>query len=138
LFVTLYGPVNGCQLQTHALIFPLAHKGNLRIVRGRKTEFLSPHLFTARLINLFKSWIHKIEIPVRMNMQNTVSVQLAGIPGSYLTVEIEYETGSMGPIFTGPKQYPFLCRTEEAGLSPAFVLKAGIPKPPQYSFSLRD
>jgi hypothetical protein len=69
----------------------------------------------------FKSWIYKMEVPVRLKMQNTVSVQLAGIPGSYLTVEIEYETGAMGPIFTGPKQYPFLCRSEEAGLGQPLI-----------------
>jgi hypothetical protein len=69
----------------------------------------------------FKSWAHEIVVPVRLKTQNTLSVELAGIPGSYLTVEIEYETGPMGPIFTGPKQYPFLCRTEEAGLGQPLI-----------------
>jgi len=33
-----------------------------------------------------------------------------------LSVEIDYETGPTGPVFTGPQQYPFLCRTEDSDL----------------------
>jgi hypothetical protein len=34
----------------------------------------------------------------------------------FLSFEIDYETGPTGPVFSGPQQVPFLCRTEEAGL----------------------
>jgi hypothetical protein len=33
-----------------------------------------------------------------------------------LSFEIDYETGPTGPVFTGPQQYPFLCRTEDSGI----------------------
>lgn len=34
-----------------------------------------------------------------------------------LSFEIDYETGPTGPVFSGPKQYPFLCRTEDSQVS---------------------
>ena len=33
-----------------------------------------------------------------------------------LSFKVDYETGSTGPVFSGPQQYPFLCRTEDSGL----------------------
>jgi hypothetical protein len=69
----------------------------------------------------FRKVPDRIEVPVRLKKQNTLSVELSGIPGSYLTVEVQYEIGELGPIFTGPQQYPFLCRTELAGLGQPLV-----------------
>jgi hypothetical protein len=38
-----------------------------------------------------------------------------------LSFQIDYETGSTGPVFTGPQQYPFLCRTEDSGLGQPLI-----------------
>lgn len=93
-------------------------RGLLRRVRSAKIQVNG---CTVVGPNNFKWWIQKIEVPVKLKTDNTLSVQVMGIPGSYLSVEIEYEVGPMGPIFTGPKQYPFLCRTEEAGLGEPLI-----------------
>ena len=62
-----------------------------------------------------------IELPVRLSQENEIAVEVAGIPGSYLTVQIDYETGPTGPIFSGPQQYPFIPRTEQSGLGQPLV-----------------
>jgi hypothetical protein len=38
-----------------------------------------------------------------------------------LSVRIDYDTGPTGPVFSGPHQYPFLCRTEDSGLGQPLV-----------------
>ncbi len=38
-----------------------------------------------------------------------------------LSFEIDYETGPTGPVFSGPQQYPFLCRTEDSELGQPLV-----------------
>jgi len=38
-----------------------------------------------------------------------------------LSFEIDYETGPTGPVFSGPQQYPFLCRTEDSKLGQPLV-----------------
>ena len=38
-----------------------------------------------------------------------------------LSIRIDYETGSTGPVFSGPHQYPFVCRTERAALGQPLV-----------------
>ncbi|MFH1134586.1 MAG: DUF6351 family protein [Pseudomonadota bacterium] len=41
--------------------------------------------------------------------------------GGYLSARIDAETGSSDAQFSGPRQYPFLCRTEDAGLGQPLV-----------------
>jgi hypothetical protein len=38
-----------------------------------------------------------------------------------LSFKVDYETGPTGPVFSGPQQYPFLCRTENSGLGQPLV-----------------
>lgn len=38
-----------------------------------------------------------------------------------LSFKIDYETGPTGPVFSGPQQYPFLCRTEDSELGQPLV-----------------
>jgi len=38
-----------------------------------------------------------------------------------LSFKIDYEAGSTGPVFSGPQQYPFLCRTEDSHLGQPLV-----------------
>jgi hypothetical protein len=40
---------------------------------------------------------------------------------SGLSFKIDYETGPTGPVFSGPQQYPFLCRTEDSDLGQPLV-----------------
>jgi hypothetical protein len=62
-----------------------------------------------------------IEIPLlNLKNENWISVTLQGIPGSYLMLQIS-EVGPPGPIFSGPHQYPFVCRTEKSGLDQPLV-----------------
>ena len=54
-----------------------------------------------------------IRIPLpNLKNENTLKVKIKGNQGSYLTIQIA-ETGPTGPIFSGPHQYPFVCRTEQ-------------------------
>ena len=70
-----------------------------------------------------------IELPVKLNQDNEISVQIGGKPGSFLTIQIDYETGPTGPIWSGPHQYPFVPRTEQSGLGQPLVdnHETGIP-----------
>lgn len=62
-----------------------------------------------------------IEIPLfNLKKKNWISVTIHGKPGSYLTLQIS-EVGPAGPIFSGPHQYPFVCRTEKSGLDQPLV-----------------
>lgn len=38
-------------------------------------------------------WIEKIEIPIKIEEDNKLSIKIRGIPGSYLTVQIAYDLG---------------------------------------------
>ena len=62
-----------------------------------------------------------IVLPVKLKTDNEISVTIRGIPGSYLTIQIDYETGPTGPVFSGPQQYPFIARTEQCGLGQPLV-----------------
>ncbi|UCD85020.1 MAG: hypothetical protein JSU92_02200, partial [Deltaproteobacteria bacterium] len=58
--------------------------------------------------------VDRIEVPVRLSQNNELIVSIGNEngEGSYLTIQIDYEVGPTGPIFSGPQQYPFVCRTE--------------------------
>ena len=60
--------------------------------------------------------VHVIVLPVKLEQDNDIIVVVRGKPGSYLTVQVDYETGPTGPVFSGPQQYPFIARTEQSGL----------------------
>jgi hypothetical protein len=70
-----------------------------------------------------------IVLPVKLEQDNEISVTVRGIPGSFLTIQIDYETGPTGPIWSGPHQYPFIPRTEQSGLGQPLVdnHEMGIP-----------
>ena len=70
-----------------------------------------------------------IVLPVKLERDNEISVTIRGKPGSYLTIQVDYETGPTGPIFSGPQQYPFVPRTEQCGLGQPLVdnHETGIP-----------
>lgn len=69
----------------------------------------------------FSQQVDVIEVPLlNLSNENTLSVEIKGKPGSYLTVQIS-ETGLSGPIFSGPHQYPFVCRTEGSNLGQPLV-----------------
>ncbi len=62
-----------------------------------------------------------LQIPLdHLKSMNRVKVELRGKPGSYLTVQIA-ETGPQGPLFSGPRQYPFVCRTEQSNLGQPLI-----------------
>ena len=62
-----------------------------------------------------------IRIPLpNLKNENTLKIKIKGNSGSYLTVQIA-ETGPTGPIFSGPHQYPFVCRTEPSSLGQPLV-----------------
>ncbi|MBE9545448.1 MAG: hypothetical protein IMF02_13200 [Proteobacteria bacterium] len=64
---------------------------------------------------------YRIEIAVKLQKENTISVKIKGKKKSYITVQIDYEVGPGGPIFSGPQQYPFVCRTEKSDLGQPLV-----------------
>jgi hypothetical protein len=63
----------------------------------------------------------RIEVPVKLKKDNKLVIKIKGFPKSYITVKIDYKIGLTGPVFSGPQQYPFLCRTENAGLGQPLV-----------------
>jgi hypothetical protein len=73
--------------------------------------------------------VHVIVLPVKLEQDNDIIVVVRGKPGSYLTVQVDYETGPTGPVFSGPQQYPFIARTEQSGLGQPLVdnHEMGIP-----------
>jgi hypothetical protein len=79
--------------------------------------------------NDFKHGVTSMEIPVKLMHDNEIVVVTSGKPGTYLTIQVDYETGPTGPIFSGPQQYPFIPRTEQCGLGQPLVdsHETGIP-----------
>lgn len=69
----------------------------------------------------FKHKFDMIEIPVKLKQDNEIVVVVSGKPGAYLTIQVDYETGPTGPIWSGPQQYPFVARTEQSGLGQPLV-----------------
>jgi len=69
----------------------------------------------------FKHKFDTMEIPVKLKQDNEIVVVISGKPGSYLTIQVDYETGPTGPIWSGPHQYPFVPRTEQSGLGQPLV-----------------
>jgi hypothetical protein len=67
--------------------------------------------------NDFKPGFASIEIPVKLMQDNEIVVVVSGKPGTCLTIQVDYETGPTGPVFSGPQQYPFICRTEQSSPS---------------------
>jgi len=64
----------------------------------------------------FGKWVDVLQVPLgNLRKHNTLKVRIDGQPGSYLTLQVA-ETGPKGPLFSGPQQYPFVCRTEASGL----------------------
>jgi hypothetical protein len=62
-----------------------------------------------------------IRIPLpNLKTENTLKIKIKGNRGSYLTIQVA-ETGPTGPIFSGPHQYPFVCRTEQSNLGQPLV-----------------
>lgn len=62
-----------------------------------------------------------IRIPLRnLKRHNKLKIKIKGSLGSYLTVQIA-ETGPTGPVFSGPHQYPLVCRTEDSNLGQPLV-----------------
>jgi hypothetical protein len=70
-----------------------------------------------------------IVLPVKLEQDNDIIVVVRGKPGSYLTIQVDYETGPTGPVWSGPQQYPFIARTEQSGLGQPLVdnHEMGIP-----------
>lgn len=77
----------------------------------------------------FKKRCGIIEIPVKLKQHNEIYVKMRGKPGSAFTIRVDYETGPTGPIFSGPRQYPFVPRTEQSDLGQPLVdnHEMGIP-----------
>jgi len=77
----------------------------------------------------FKPTLASTEVPVKLKQDNEIVVTITGKPGSYLTIQVDYETGPTGPIWSGPHQYPFVPRTEQSGLGQPLVdnHETGIP-----------
>ena len=77
----------------------------------------------------FKHKVDMIEIPVKLKQDNEIVVVVSGKPGSSLTIQVDYETGPTGPIWSGTHQYPFIPRTEQSGLGQPLVdnHEMGIP-----------
>jgi hypothetical protein len=77
----------------------------------------------------FKKWVDRIEVPVKLKQDNEIVVKLWGRPGICISVQVDYETGPTGPVFSGPQQYPFIPRTEQSGLGQPLVdnHEMGIP-----------
>ena len=69
----------------------------------------------------FKKKDYRIEVAVKLQKENTISVKIKGKKKSNITVQIDYEVGPGGPIFSGPQQYPFVCRTEQSNLGQPLV-----------------
>ena len=67
--------------------------------------------------NDFKPAFASIEVPVKLMQDNEIVVVISGRPGTYLAIQVDYETGPTGPVFSGPQQYPFICRTEQSSPS---------------------
>jgi hypothetical protein len=65
----------------------------------------------------FKKWVDRIEVPVKLLRDNEIVVKIWGRPGVRISVQVDYETGPTGPVFSGPQQYPFICRTEQSSPS---------------------
>ena len=69
----------------------------------------------------FNPDVDVLQVPLsNLGEQNTIKVVVRGKPGSYLTLQIA-EMGAQGPMFSGPHQYPFVCRTEQSGLGQPLV-----------------
>lgn len=69
----------------------------------------------------FNPNVDVLQVPLEnLGFKNTLKVELRGKPGSYLTVQVA-ETGLQGPKFSGPHQYPFVCRAEKSGLGQPLV-----------------
>ena len=77
----------------------------------------------------FKNKFATIEVPVKLMQDNEIVAVISGKPGSYLTIQVDYETGPTGPIWSGPHQYPFIPRTEQSDLGQPLVdnHEMGIP-----------
>lgn len=102
-------------------------QGNLFIWNGDlngKNRVSSAHIVVNghRVITPWDFNQHEvIEIPLlNLKNENWISLTLQGTPGSYLMLQIS-EVGPPGPIFSGPHQYPFVCRTEKSGLDQPLV-----------------
>jgi len=67
--------------------------------------------------NDFKPAFASIEVPVKLMQDNEIVVVISGRPGTYLAIQVDYETGPTGPVFSCPQQYPFICRTEQSSPS---------------------
>ncbi|HJX69169.1 MAG TPA: DUF6351 family protein, partial [Dehalococcoidia bacterium] len=67
--------------------------------------------------NDFKHGFASIEVPVKLLQDNEIVATVSGKPGTSLTIQVDYEIGATGPIFSGPQQYPFICRTEQSSPS---------------------
>ena len=71
--------------------------------------------------NHFNPHVDVLQVPLKnLSSENTMKVELRGRPGTYLKLQVS-ETGEMGPIFSGPRQYPFVCRTESSDLGKPIV-----------------
>lgn len=67
--------------------------------------------------NDFKHGFASVEIPVKLMQDNEIVVVVSGKPATYLAIQVDYETGPTGPVFSGPQQYPFIPRTEQSSPS---------------------
>jgi hypothetical protein len=78
----------------------------------------------------FGTNVDVLQVPLEnLKPNNRIDVEVNGKPGSYLTLQVS-EIGSQGPLFSGPQQYPFVCRTEQSALGQPLVdnyKNSGIP-----------
>lgn len=69
----------------------------------------------------FGRGVDVLQVPLtNLSSRNKLKVLLRGKPGSYLTLQVS-ETGPKGPLFSGPHQYPFVCRTESSDLGQPLI-----------------
>ena len=69
----------------------------------------------------FRKHVDVLQVPLaNLKSRNKMKVVVRGKPGSYLTLQVS-ETGPKGPLFSGPHQYPFVCRTEQSNLGQPLI-----------------
>jgi hypothetical protein len=100
--------------------------GRLIVTNGQEGKPKSTRVTDATILlngdeilgsNDFKPGFASIEVPVKLMQDNEIVVMISGKPGTCLAIQVDYETGPTGPVFSGPQQYPFICRTEQSSPS---------------------
>jgi len=88
--------------------------------KGKVIKPGEPRHFLARQGNNYKLVRVYRARGIKHGLVRMVKPYIKGKPEDYLTMQIA-ESGSTGPIFSGPHQYPFVCRTERSNLGQPLV-----------------